>query len=64
MRMRLLFIYRFLSLIFFGSVQNVELTGQKYNLSDTDDITTNNNNIINNITYSNIDINNVRIILQ
>ena len=48
-----------MSLIFFGSVQNVELTGQKYNLSDTDDITTNNNNIINNITYSNIDINNV-----
>ena len=37
----------------------MELTGQKYNLSDTDDITTNNNNIINNITYSNIDINNV-----
>ena len=37
----------------------MELTGRKYNLSDTDDITTNSNNIVNNITYSNIDINNV-----
>ncbi|CAJ0758325.1 24826_t:CDS:2, partial [Entrophospora sp. SA101] len=30
---------------FFGSVQNVELTGQKYNLSNTDDIIVANNNI-------------------
>nr|CAG8545991.1 1600_t:CDS:10 [Entrophospora candida]CAG8554048.1 8741_t:CDS:10 [Entrophospora candida] len=30
---------------FFGSVQNVELTGQKYNLSNTDDMIVANNNI-------------------